>query len=252
MKSPYSGDSDPLQGTPETRDTPLADPGLLIFDLDGTLVDSAADLATAVNRVLAAHGGAPLPPLQVRAMIGDGAMALLARAFVARNLPLGDPEAVLQQFLAACRVDPTAQTSLYAGVSETLFALHGRGIPMAVCTNKPEALARVVLERMKIAVLFRELVGGDTHTFRKPDPRMLQGLLRGFQVEAARTLMIGDSEIDAATALAAEVPFVLVTYGYRRGPVEGMRSCARLDRFDELKPLIDSGAWSEGTPAMSG
>ncbi|MBS0399080.1 MAG: HAD-IA family hydrolase, partial [Proteobacteria bacterium] len=214
------------------------DPGLVIFDLDGTLVDSALDLATAVNLVLGEHGAAPLHPAQIRAMIGEGAIILLRRAFAARNLPIPDPEAKRQRFLAACQANPAARSCLYEGVRETLAALHDLGIPMAVCTNKAEALARIVLDDMKIGTLFSGLVGGDTHPFCKPDPRMLQGLLQGFAVEPARALMVGDSEIDAATAEAAGVPFVLVTYGYRRGPVEGMQACALVERFAELMRVI--------------
>ena len=211
---------------------------LLIFDLDGTLVDSAPDLRIAVNRVLAVQGGDPLDLAQIRRMVGDGAAQLLARAFAARNLTAADPDAALRQFFAAYAADPTANTVLYADVSETLAALQRRGIPMAVCTNKPEAPARIVLERLGIATYFREVVGGDTHPFRKPDPRMLEGLLRSFGVPAGRALMVGDSEVDAATAQAARVPFALMTYGYRRGSAQDIPCVAALDGFAGLAPLL--------------
>ncbi|MBS0612112.1 MAG: HAD-IA family hydrolase [Proteobacteria bacterium] len=211
---------------------------LVVFDLDGTLVDSAPDLRLAVNRVLAAHGAQALELAQIRRMIGDGAAQLLARAFAARALTMPDPKAVLQQFFTAYQTDPTANTRLYEGVSETLEAAHRRGIPMAVCTNKPEALARIILDRLRVGAYFRDVVGGDTHPFRKPDARMISELLPRFAARPERTLMVGDSEIDAATAQAAAVPFVLMTYGYRRGPVQDIACLAALERFSKLAALI--------------
>jgi len=221
---------------------------LVVFDLDGTLVDSAPDLRIAVNRVLAAHGAEPLELAQIRRMVGDGAAQLLARAFAAREVTMADPKAVLQQFFIAYQADPTANTVLCEGVSETLAAAHRHGIPMAVCTNKPEAPARIILERLRVAEYFRDVVGGDTHPFRKPDARMITGLLQRFAARPERALMVGDSEIDAATARAAAVPFALVTYGYRRGPVKNIACLAALDRFSQLGALVGAVASGAARP----
>jgi phosphoglycolate phosphatase len=212
----------------------LAEPDLLIFDLDGTLVDSAPDLQRAVNRVLADRGCPPIPLADLRSMIGDGAAQLLKRAFEARGIAMQDPAATLREFIAHYRADPTANTLMYDGVFDTLTALHSRGRALAVCTNKPENPTHEILRRFGIAGYFTRVVCGDTHEFRKPDPRMLTGLLADFGVSAPRAVMIGDSEVDAATARAAAVPFVLMTYGYRRGAVHDIACMAALDSFADL------------------
>jgi phosphoglycolate phosphatase len=216
----------------------LPNRALFIFDLDGTLVDSAPDLLRAVNGILAARGGAPLTLVEVRSMIGDGAAQLVRRAFDARSLPMDDPAAALREFFALYRADPTANTMLYDGVPATLAALQARGLGLAVCTNKPENPSHEILRRLGIAGFFTRVVCGDTHPFRKPDPRMLTGLLAEFGVNPPHALMIGDSEVDAATARAAQVPFVLMTYGYRRGPAGDIDCVAALDRFADLEDQL--------------
>lgn len=214
---------------------------LVVFDLDGTLVDSAPDLRHAVNRVLDEHGAAPLSLTQIRSMIGDGAAQLVARAFAARNLELGDSNAPLQRFFSLYEADPTANTLLYDGVSDTLQAMSEGGFPLAVCTNKPANPARTILRQLSIDAHFSQVVGGDTHAFRKPDPRMLTILIDAHGVDPDRALMVGDSEVDAATAHMAGVPFALMTYGYRRGAVTDIACIAALDHFSELKSLVGVG-----------
>lgn len=211
---------------------------LVIFDLDGTLVDSAPDLRHAVNRVLEEHGAEPLSLAQIRSMIGDGAAQLVARAFAARNLAVADPKHPLQRFFSLYEADPTANTILYEGVSDTLQSLSDRRLPLAVCTNKPESPAKIILRQLNIAAHFSTVVGGDTHAFRKPDPRMLTSLVDHYGVARDQCLMVGDSEVDAATAHAAGVPFALMTYGYRRGAVADIACVAALDRFSDLEELL--------------
>ena len=222
----------------QTSDNDSMKYDLLIFDLDGTLVDSAPDLRHAVNLVLDEHGAAPLSLTQIRSMIGDGAAQLVARAFAASGLVPEDANAPLQRFFTLYEADPTANTILYDGVGDTLQAMRDRGFPLAVCTNKPANPARIILRQLNIDAYFSQVVGGDTHEFRKPDPRMLTTLLEHYGVDRAKTLMIGDSEVDAATANTAGVPFVLMTYGYRRGAVTDIDCVAALDHFSDLKPLV--------------
>ena len=167
-------------------------------------------------------------------MIGDGAAQLVARAFAARSRRLDDPAATLNRFFEVYERDPTANTVLYEGVRETLKTLQGLGKALAVCTNKPSRSANEILRRLDVAQFFSQVVGGDTHAFRKPDPRMLTLLIAGFGVRTAEALMVGDSEVDAATAEAAQVPFALMTYGYRRGPVADIRCVSAVDRFSDL------------------
>ena len=215
---------------------------LLIFDLDGTLIDSAPDLRHAVNRVLAEHGGDPLSLPQIRSMIGDGAVQLLARAFAARSIDPGDPKAALKRFFSIYEADPTANTVLYDGVSEALRAMHAGNFELAVCTNKPANPANEILRRLGISDYFKQVIGGGTHPFKKPEPRMLTRLLSDFGVGPDAALMVGDSEVDAATAHTAGVAFALMTYGYRRGGVADIRCLAALDHFGELVPLVGAAA----------
>ena len=213
-------------------------PSLVVFDLDGTLIDSAPDMHRAVNRMLADQGCAPLSLTDIRSMVGDGAAALIARALAARHCINADPTQALAQFLEYYEAEPTAVTRTFPGVPETLKRLQTSGLTLAVCTNKPTGITKTILERLAIDQFFVRVVGGDSLPFRKPDPRALLEVIKGFGTPAQATLMVGDSEVDAATAHGANVPFVLMTYGYHRGPIEEISSVATLDHFHELATLL--------------
>jgi phosphoglycolate phosphatase len=213
-------------------------PTLVVFDLDGTLIDSAPDMHRAVNLMLADRGLASLTLPEIRSMVGDGASALIARALAARQCVNADPSTALEQFLKHYEAEPTAGTRTFQGVSATLERLQAAGLRLAVCTNKPSRLTAMILERLGIARFFVRIVAGDTLPFRKPDPRALLEVINGFRVAKAATVMVGDSEVDAATAHGAGVPFVLMTYGYHRGPIEDISSVATLDQFHELATLL--------------
>ncbi len=213
-------------------------PSLLIFDLDGTLIDSAPDMHRAVNLMLADLGCAPLTLPQIRSMVGDGASALIARALAARQCVSADPAQALATFLEHYEAEPTAQTRTFQAVPETLERLQAAGLTLAVCTNKPDRLTKMILERLGIEQFFARVVAGDSLPFRKPDPRALLEVINGFGAAKAASLMVGDSEVDAATAQAADVPFVLMTYGYHRGPIVDISSVATLDHFGELATLL--------------
>jgi phosphoglycolate phosphatase len=211
---------------------------LVIFDLDGTLIDSAADLHCAVNRMLSDFGCDPLPLGKVRSMVGDGAAMLISRALAARQCAAPDPAEALQRFLNHYEAEPTTFTQLYPGVHATLESLRARGVPLAICTNKPAHLTNRILKKLGIEAHFGRVIGGDTLPFRKPDPRTLLELLNGLGAAAAASLMVGDSEVDAETAHAAGVPFALMTYGYHRGPIDRISRVAAFDRFPELADFI--------------
>ena len=213
-------------------------PTLVVFDLDGTLIDSAPDMHRAVNLVLADRGCAPLTLADIRTMVGDGASALIARALAARHCVSADPTQALAEFLNHYEADPTAVTSPFPGVPATLERLQAIGLTLAVCTNKPTRLTQMILERLGIARFFARVVAGDSMPYRKPDPRALMEVVDGFGIAREATLMVGDSEVDAATAHAAGVPFVLMTYGYHRGPIHDISSVATLDHFGELATLL--------------
>jgi phosphoglycolate phosphatase len=213
-------------------------PALMVFDLDGTLIDSAPDMHRAVNLMLRDLGYAPLPLADIRTMVGDGASALIARALAARQCVTVDPAKALALFLEHYEAEPTAFTRTYPDVHTTLDRLRAHGLTLTLCTNKPARLTGMILERLELEQYFVRIVAGDSLPFRKPDPRALLAVMTGFDTPTAATLMIGDSEVDAATAHAAGIPFVLMTYGYRRGPIDGISSIATLDHFHELATLL--------------
>jgi phosphoglycolate phosphatase len=213
-------------------------PELLLFDLDGTLVDSVGDLTAAINGLLVEQGRTPLTVDEVRPMVGDGVGILVQRALEARPGPAIDLDAAVARYVALYEASPAAHTLIYPGVIETLAALAELGYPLVVCTNKPERVSGALLKVLGMSGLFTRVFGGDTLPWRKPDPRVIEAILKEFGVKPADVLFIGDSEVDAATAEAAGVPFALMTYGYHRVPIAEIPRMSTLDSFGELLPLL--------------
>lgn len=182
---------------------------ILVFDLDGTLVDSAADLAAAASELVQGLGGAPLDVATVIPMVGDGAPTLVARALVHAGLDPATPGA-LDRFLAIYDRRLTEQTLPYAGVREVLALLVRHG-PLAVLTNKPAKPTLAVLDALGLRGFFSHVIGGDSPFGRKPDPAGLRHLLA---LDDGLGVLIGDSPVDAATAAAAPCPFVLAGWGF--------------------------------------
>jgi phosphoglycolate phosphatase len=185
---------------------------LIVFDLDGTLVDSSRDLAAATNAALArlAPGRPPLPVERVRSFVGDGARNLVARSLAHARLELPVDE-VLPVFLECYRSCLLDTTRLYPGVREALERLRDR--TLAVLTNKPGDLSRALLAGLGVAERFARIWGGGDTPERKPDPGGLLRLMEELGAAATATLMVGDSAVDVRTARAAGVPVVGVTYG---------------------------------------
>jgi phosphoglycolate phosphatase len=182
----------------------------VIFDLDGTLIDSAPDLRAALNRVLATRGLPALSADAVRRMIGDGAKALVERAFAAHGRPAEPID--LADFLADYEANSTVETVTYPGMEAVLAELRGRGHDLAVCTNKPAAATAIILGALGLQKYFAAVVGGDSTPYRKPDPRHLEGAMAA--LGAAKAVMIGDHENDMAAAKGLAVPSIFVTWGY--------------------------------------
>jgi phosphoglycolate phosphatase len=210
----------------------------VIFDLDGTLIDSAPDIHCAINRMLAQLGSAPLSLAELRDLIGDGSLALVRRALAARQLQGIDQNAALESFLAFYAEEPTAQTRLYAGVPETLDRLRQRGLELALCTNKATFLTHVILERLGLRQYFSPVIGGDSFPYRKPDPRVLLHVLDGSGRAPGEAILVGDSEVDAEAARSAGMPFVLMTLGYRRGPLASIPYDAAIEDIRNLPELV--------------
>lgn len=207
----------------------------LIFDLDGTLVDSLPDIHAAVAAALAAHDRPALPPEVVRSFIGNGAPALMQRVAEATGITGRDDE-LLESFLAIYTENPHRLTRPYPGVEPALQQLQAAGHAMAICTNKPEAPALEVLRGLGLIGFFETVVGGDTLPIRKPDPRALTETLA--RLGGGPALYLGDSEVDAETAQRAEVPFLLFTRGYRQRPGEALVHLASFDDYAQLPALI--------------
>jgi phosphoglycolate phosphatase len=184
---------------------------LIVFDLDGTLIDSRRDLADSANALIAARGGTLQSEEAVGRMVGEGAAVLVRRALTAAGLEMDDSS--LPQFLELYDERLLRSTRPYDGVEEALTKLAGFS-PLAVLTNKPIGPTRKVLAGLQLERFFAAAVGGDGPLARKPSPDGLTYLIAEFDVLPERTVMVGDSPIDAAVARAAGTRFCLAAYGY--------------------------------------
>ena len=213
----------------------------VIFDLDGTLVDSAADLHHAVDGLLAQRGLAGTTLGQVKRMIGDGTRRLVQRAFSAAGQALDDAalDAAERDFLQFYMQEPARLTRPYDGVEQTLTRLHASGLRMGVCTNKPARASQAILEQLGLARFFSGLSGGDSAPVRKPDPGHVLDALARIGAEPATTLMVGDNEHDVHAGRAAGLRTVAVTYGYARLPYPELGADWLIDRFPDLLSVLD-------------
>jgi len=215
---------------------------LVVFDLDGTLIDSRRDLADAANALIVERGGAPLPVDAIASMVGEGAALLVRRALRAASVARGDLDAALARFLALYDERLLAHTRLYDGTLDAIAAL-ARSAELAVLTNKPQRPSERILAGLGIASFFTRVVGGDTAHGRKPDPAGLHYLMSAAGAAPGATVMVGDSAIDMRTARAAGVRCCLVRYGFGFPTAAGELTGDELlvDRPAELTAiLIDS------------
>jgi phosphoglycolate phosphatase len=210
---------------------------VVAFDLDGTLADTAPDLAASLNHALAALGRPTVPPESVRHLVGHGARALLRRG-LATSGPA--PEELVDRgypifidFYAANICDGSRP---YAGAEEALDRLRAEGARLALCTNKPERLTRLLLAALGWSDRFDSVVGGDTLPVRKPDPAPLHEAIA--RAGGGRAVFVGDSITDADTARAGGTPFVAVSFGFRDRPVEALGADAVIDEFARLAETL--------------
>ena len=215
-------------------------PTSIVWDLDGTLVDSAPDLASALNTVLDKRGFFTHPIDVVRTMIGNGVPKLVERGFnaVGMRLEPAQLDELVAMFVKEYKTCATEHTRPYPHIVETLEKIHGMNIPMGVCTNKPEAFTKQILEGLDLAKYFSSVVGGDTTSTRKPDPQPVLACLRGLVSEPASSLMIGDSVHDVHAAHAAGVTVGVVPWGYRSAPVEELGADFVLHDLAALPEMI--------------
>lgn len=227
-------------GSPRRIVTPI-NPRLIVFDLDGTLIDSRTDLVTSANQLVIELGGAALAPDRVVAMIGEGARMLVERALGAAGLSVPVDDA-LARFLSIYDEHLVDTTLCYPGVPETLGRL-ARQATLAVLTNKPLAPTVRLLEHLSLAGHFDEVVGGDGPLARKPAPDGLLWLMGRAGAAPGATLMVGDSAIDLQTAQSAGVPACLVRYGFGFASVASPAGAARIiDTFPEVVHAVSEDA----------
>ncbi len=210
----------------------------VIFDLDGTLCDSAPDLHACTNAVLAKNNLDPLPLDIVRSFIGNGVPKLVERVMGVADIPFSnDRHAKLTaQFESFYSANPADKTVLYPGVLDVLNDLKSKGIPMGVCTNKVHNITLKVLKALGISNYFSSVIGGDSLPTHKPDPAMLFACIN--ELGADNVAYVGDSEVDAATAVAAKTPFLLFSKGYRKSPVCEIPHDQVFANYSELPELL--------------
>lgn len=209
----------------------------VVFDLDGTLVDSAEDLRAACNTLLAELGREPLDLATIKSFIGDGVARLLERVLQASGGPPAGQEqsALLRRFLDIYEADPSSHTRPFPGVVETLARLRQQGLRLGICTNKPIIATQRLLDDLGLRQLVDAVVGGDSFPSRKPSPEPLLGLLAMLGTPAAQAAMVGDNEHDVAAGRAAGVAKVLIMrHGYSRVPLEQLAHDGVVESFSEL------------------
>ena len=190
----------------------------LVFDLDGTLTDSVPDIAAAVNRTLAARGLPALTEADVAAMVGDGLQPLINRAFAAAG---GVPDAQAgSDYLADYESNVAEETRLFPGVETALDELKARGWTLAVCTNKPERAARLLLDALGVSARVAAVGGGDSVAAHKPDPLHVRATIAAAGGEPARALMVGDHHNDVQAAAGCGVRTIFAGWGYGRPGME--------------------------------
>lgn len=209
----------------------------IVFDLDGTLVDSAPDIAVAVNRVLADEGLEPLTLAQVTSFIGNGLPRLIERVMRARGIGAHHFDRLYDEMKEYYNAAPADESTPMPGVPALLHKLKADGHRLGVCTNKPEEPARLMLHLLGLENYFDTVVGGDSLDEKKPHPAPL--ILAFDRLGDAPRLYVGDSEIDAETAKAAGVPFAIYAHGYRKVAIEGLPHDHRFDDFGALGLIVD-------------
>jgi len=213
----------------------------VLFDLDGTLIETAPDLCGALNHTLAKAGRKGVELGQVRQMIGDGARVMLRLGLEATGRTPDDEEidlwfAALLDYYWKHVAD---ESFAFPGVRPALDRLRAAGLKLAVCTNKPHRLSNHLFEQLKMSHYFDAVLGGDSLPVRKPNADHVLGTLEAIGVASDRAVMVGDSANDLNVARNAGIPVILVTFGYTTVPVQELGADALIDHFDQLLPALD-------------
>jgi len=214
---------------------------VLLFDLDGTLADTAADLCETMNVVLEMHGRRRIPEGRVRHLVGGGVRVLMERGFreTGEEATEDQLDETFEQFISYYSRHIADHTRLWPGVREQLDMLVARNALLAICTNKVEHLSRSLIERLGIDHYFPVVIGGDTLPVKKPDPEHLFEAIRLLGGEKANTVMVGDSETDVDAARNAGLPSICVSFGYTRFPVHELGADVVIDHYDQFPAALN-------------
>lgn len=225
----------------------------IALDLDGALVDTAADLVGTLNVLLAEEGARPLALARARPMIGAGARALIARGFTAggQAIPEARMSQLFERFINHYRAHIADHSRPFPGVAAALDTLAAAGAHLAVCTNKRTDLATALLEALGLAARFDAIVGADAVAAGKPDPGHLIAAIERAGGRPDRAVMVGDSASDAGAARAAHIPLILVSFGYTEVPARDLKPDILIDHFDELPAGCARLLAANGGPSSS-
>jgi phosphoglycolate phosphatase len=222
-----------MKGRPQ--DWPLA----VVFDLDGTLIDSAADLASALNYALGLRKLPPFPIDQVKEMIGGGIPKLVERALSAHGVSDVELLPLAADFVQYYRKNLTTRTTLYKGAAELLEQLKGEGRRLGLCTNKQHELTVATIEQLGVAKYFSAVAGEREGRPRKPDPAPLLGVLQALGASPQDAVMVGDSGADVECAKAAGLPSIVVSFGYSKVPAKELGATEVIPRLPDLPQCLD-------------
>jgi phosphoglycolate phosphatase len=213
----------------------------LIFDLDGTLVDTAPDILAALNFILVREGRRPVTRSDLRHLVGFGARTMLGEALRLTGGPVSAARSValIDDYIAHYRAHIADASVPFPGVKTTLGAFVQSGARLGVLTNKPEELTVPLLDTLGLARFFTAIHGAGRFSYSKPDARVFRHLVEELGGQGAGAIMIGDSTTDALTARAAGVPVILVSYGYTPDPVQTLGADAVTDNFADLPRLVE-------------
>lgn len=215
---------------------------LVIFDLDGTLVDTSPDLVASLNHTIAAEGLAPVTYQDLTHLVGQGVHMMIQRAYAMRDRTLDEETRarLFDRFMEFYLGNMPGESRPYPGLTDALDRLDAAGFKLAVCTNKIESLTFPLLEKLGLKDRFAAISGGDTFPWRKPDARHILGTVERAGAAPARSVMVGDSVNDIAAAKNAEIRSIAVPFGYSDVPVETLNPDRIIAHFDELTPALVS------------
>jgi phosphoglycolate phosphatase len=212
----------------------------IVFDLDGTLVDTAPDLIETLNVVFAREGMPPVDYATARNLIGGGAKAMLVRGIESegRTVEPAKLQTMFDDFIAYYSAHVADRSLPFPGLTDALDRLAARGCRFAVCTNKLEGLSRLLLEKLELTSRFEAICGQDTFGMQKPDPEVLRRTIAAAGGNMQHAVMIGDSATDIHTARAAGIPVIAVDFGYSETPVAEFGPDRMISHFDELPEAV--------------